>query len=160
MRSPEHRAAARRRTCSSLDTKLHATGSWEHQVRPQKLVCVSERACPRFSRLENWVNVFFLICDSPPRPPTHRGALGPRGATPGPRSCTTFGPMQDRGMADRQDRWQTGGRRTPRLVLLRQYSRRGRNYLEKGETNPECDGSPAGTFSHTAGGTIITGDPH
>jgi hypothetical protein len=36
IRSPEHRAAARRRTCSSFWTlKLHAKGSWEHQVRPQ-----------------------------------------------------------------------------------------------------------------------------
>ena len=32
---------------------------------------------------------------------THRGALGLRGAPPGPRPCTTFGPMQDRA-------WQTG----------------------------------------------------
>ena len=36
------------------------------------------------------------------------------------------------GMADRQDGWQTGGRGTPRLVLLRQYSRRGRNLFGKG----------------------------
>ena len=32
-------------------------------------------------------------------------------------------------MADRQDRWQKGGRCTPRLVLLRQYLRRRRSLL-------------------------------
>ena len=35
------------------------------------------------------------------------------------------------GMADRQGRWQTGGRGTPRLGLLRQDSRRGRNLFGK-----------------------------
>ena len=47
------------------------------------------------------------------------------------------------GMADRQDRWQTGGRGTPRLSLLRQYSRRWEELLGKrGETNPDFDGDP------------------
>ena len=58
---------------------------------------------------------------------------------------THAGQGSRKGMADRQGGWQTGGRRTPRLVLLRQYddddvyysngrrySRRGRNLFGKG----------------------------
>ena len=53
------------------------------------------------------------------------------------------------GMAVRQDRWQTGGRRTPRLILLRQCARRGRSLFGKGETNPEGNCAPAGGRART-----------
>ena len=78
---------------------------------------------------------------SPPATDTQRSLRSERGT---PRSA----PMHylrthaGQGMADRQDRWQTGGRGTPRLGLLRQDSRRGRDLFGKkgGKTNPECDG--------------------
>ena len=38
-------------------------------------------------------------------------------------------------MTDRQDRGHTGERRTPRLVLLRQYSRRWEEFIWKWEMN-------------------------
>ena len=81
-----------------------------------------------FSRLENWVNVLRL---SPPATDTQRGLRSERGT---PRSA----PMHylrthaGQGMADRQGRGQTGGRGNPRLGLLRQDSRRGRNLFGKG----------------------------
>ena len=54
-----------------------------------------------------------------------------RGAPPGSAPMHYLRTHVRQGSADRQGRRQTGGRGTPRLVLLRQYSRRGRNLLGK-----------------------------
>ena len=68
---------------------------------------------------------------SPPATDTQRGLRSERGT---PRSA----PMHylrthtGQGMVGRQGRWQTGGRGTPRLGLLRQDSRRGRDLFGKG----------------------------
>ena len=85
---------------------------------------------------------------------THREALGLRGAPPGPRTCNTFGPMQDRGQGRA---WQTGQGANRRKT----HSQAGpaeavfapwEDYLEKGETDPERDGDPTIQRLGTKGG--------
>ena len=55
-----------------------------------------------------------------------------RGAPPGSAPMHYLRTQAGQGRADRQDRGQTGGRGNPRLGLLRQDSRRGRNLFGKG----------------------------
>ena len=55
-----------------------------------------------------------------------------RGAPPGSAPMHYLRTHAGQGRADRQDRRQTGGRGTPRLILLRQCARRGRNLFGKG----------------------------
>ena len=73
-----------------------------------------------------------------------------RGAPPGSAPMHYLRTHAGQGMADRQDRWQTGGRHSPRLTLLGQYSRRWEEFIwKRGETNPQCDGSPSGGRART-----------
>ena len=69
-----------------------------------------------------------------------------RGAPPGSAPMHYLRTHAGQGSADRQGRWQTGGRGTPRLSLLRQFSRRWEEFIWKkgGKTNPDFDRFPSG----------------
>ena len=69
-----------------------------------------------------------------------------RGAPPGSAPMHYLRTHARQGSADRQDRRQTGGRGTPRLSLLRQYSRRWEEFIWKkgGGTNPDLERAPSG----------------
>ena len=101
-----------------------------------------------FSRVDFWVTVSRLS-----HPAIDRPTEDERGT---PRFCAHALPSDPCRTGCKKETGRTSGKqachkvdRTPRLVLLRHNSRRGRNLFGIGETNQECDGSPAGGRART-----------
>ena len=109
--------AAAWRSHADDNTMSASYGCVLHESRePNRLLRYTQMTPSSAHRIRE-VFTFSRFQNSPPRPPTHRGALGPRGAPPGSAPMRYLRTHAVHGMAGRQGRRQIGGRGTPRLGL-------------------------------------------